>query len=265
MAAKDSSKNLAVYVVGISDSIDYVGCGKSCLCRQFMYDQYEEEPCSTLLQSEFDSPVINQQHTIYWGQKNKTYMCEATKGHSSVAVNFEIFEHTTLYEDGTNQPYHGHENYENRVFTPLKSFKNKYAFKSRDDLLDPEEYGNKKFFYSKNIPVAYLYVMDVSQPLSIFQKQIELMNKLIKSIQKKHYCVVVASKFDIHSKGTIQCLETHTSNLKVTVTHCSAKFNTNVHAAFKNLAVKALSLKKIVADRPVCTKVAARRSASFSL
>ena len=254
MAAKGSSKTLAVYVIGLSGSMDNVGCGKSSMCHQFVYDEYTEESYSTLLQTEFDSPAINRQHTIYWGQKQKTYTYEAITpfaSDSSVAVNFELFEHTIFYEDGTNMPYSGHENYEKRVFAPLKNFANKYAFKSRDEVLSPEEYGNKRFSYSKSIPVAYLYVVDVSQPFPIFQEQLGLMNKLVKSVQKKkHCCIVVASKFDVHSKGSVESLESHASRLKVPVVHCSAKLNTHVQVAFRNLAAKALSLKKIVADKP---------------
>lgn len=268
MAAENSSKTLAVYVIGLSGSMNYVGCGKSSLCRQFVYDEYVEEPCSTLLQSEFDSALINRRHSVYWGQKKKTYTCETAKHSvvdSSIVVNFEIFEHTIFYEDGTNLPYCGHENYEKRVCAPLKHFVNSYAFKSRDEIFTPEEYNSKKFSYSKHTPVAYLYVMDVSQPLSIFHDQLVLMNKLVKSIQKKHCCVAVASKFDMHSKGSVESLESHASNLKVPVVHCSAKFNTNIHTAFRNLAVKALSLKKIAVDKPAHTKAAAKRLKSFIL
>ena len=77
------------------------------------------------------------------------------------------------------------------------------------------------------------------------------MNKLVKSIQKKkHCCVVVAKKFDMHSKGSVESLESHVSSLKVPVIHCSAKHNTYVQAAFRNLAAKALSFKKIATDKP---------------
>ena len=262
MAVKDSSKTLAVYVIGISGSVDSIGCGKSSMCRQFMYDEYMEESCSTLLQSEFDSDVINRRHTIYWGQKEKIYMNESS---DSITVNLDIFEHTIFYEDGTNLPYSGHENYNKRVFTPLKSYANAYAFKSRDEILSPEVYGNKRFLYSKDIPVAYLYVMDVSQSFYVFNEQLHMMNNLVKSIQKKHCCVLVASKFDIHTRGSVERLEIHANNLKVPVIHCSAKFNTNVHTAFKNLAVKALSLKKIVGDKPSPTKVPPRRPLSSIL
>ena len=259
---KESSKSLAVYVIGISGSMDCIGCGKSSLCSQFVYDEYMEEPCSTLLQLEFDSSVINRRHTIYWGQKKKTYMNESS---DSISVKFDIFEHTIFHEDGTNHPYSGHENYDKRVFTPLKKYANAYAFKSRDEVLNPEEYGSKKFLYSADIPVAYLYVMDVSQPFFIFKEQLDMMDKLVKSIQKKHCCVVVASKFDIHSRSSVESLESHANNLKVPVVHCSAKFNTNIHTAFKNLAVKALSLKKIVDDKLSPAKVPRRRPASSIL
>ena len=262
MAVKDSSRTLAVYVIGMSGSMDYVGCGKSSLCQQFVYDEYMGESCSTLLQSEFDSDVINRRHSIYWGQKKKIYMNESS---DSITVDFDIFEHTIFYEDGTNLPYPGHQNYEKRVFTPLKTYANAYAFKSRDEVLSPEAYGNKRFLYSKDIPVAYLYVMDVSEPFYAFNEQLDMMNKLVKSIQKKHCCVVVASKFDIHSRGSADRLEKHANSLKVPVIHCSAKFNTNVHTAFKNLAVKALSLKRIVDDKLTPKKASPRRPLSSIL
>ena len=261
-AAKTSSKNLAVYVIGISGSMNYTGCGKSSLCRQFVYDHYMEESCSTLLQSEFDSAVVNRRHAVYWGQKEKTYLTESSK---LISVNYEIFEHTVFYEDGTNLPYSGHENYEKRVFTPLKHYANAYAFKSRDEVLNPEDYGNKRFIYSKNIPVAYLYVMDVSQPFSVFEEQLVLMNKLVKLVQKKHCCVLVASKFDIHSQGSIESLESHANNLKLPVVHCSAKFGTNINAALRTLGIKALSLKKVLPDEPSRFKVPPRRPLSIIL
>ena len=249
MAAKDAVKDLAVYVTGISGkcSQDYIGCGKSCLCHQYMYSEYVEESYSTLLQSEFDGCVISQQHAIYWGKKEETYK-EITKGQCSfeAKVNFEVFEHTIFYQDGINRPFRGSENYESRVFTPLKAYLDKYSFKSRDDVLNPEDYGSKRFSYSHIVPVAYLYVVDVSQSCPVFEEQLQLMSKLVKSIhKKKQTCVVVASKFDTHCRANVERLESLASKLKVSVIQCSAKYNTNVGTAFKYLAAKALQLKKL--------------------
>lgn len=248
-ASRDAAKDLAVYVVGISGkcSKGYIGCGKSCLCRQYMYGEYVEESYSTLLQSEFDGCVINQQHVIYWGKKEETYK-EMTKGQCSFVakVNFEVFEHTILYQDGINQPFHGYGNYESRVFAPLKSYLNKYSFKSRDDVLSPEDYGGKSFSYSNVVPVAYLYVVDVSQSCPVFEEQLQLMSKLIKYIhKKKQACVVIASKYDSHSRANMERLESLASKLKTAVIQCSARYNTNVNTAFKYLAAKALQLKKL--------------------
>ena len=212
-----------------------------------MYSEYAEESYSTLLQSEFDGCVINQQHVIYWGKKEETYK-EMTKGQCSfmAKVNFEVFEHTIFYQDGTNQPFHGSQNYESRVFTPLKSYLNKYSFKSRDDVLNPEDYGSKIFSYSRIVPVAYLYVVDVSLSCPVFEEQLQLMSKLVKSIhKKKQTCAVVASKFDSHCRVNMERLESLASKLKITVIQCSAKYNTNIGTAFKYLAVKALQLKKL--------------------
>ena len=264
MAAKDIAKELAVYVIGISGncSRNYIGCGKSCLCRQYMYNEYIEEPYSTLLQSEFDGCVINQQHVIYWGKKEETYK-EMSKGQCSFVakVNFEVFEHTIFYQDGTNQPFRGYEKYEKRVFTHLKSFLGKYTFKSRDEVLTPEDYGSKKFSYSHIVPVAYLYVVDVSQSCCIFEGQMQLMSKLVKSIHtKKQSCVVVASKFDTHCQANVKRLESLASKLKVPIIQCSAKDNTNIDTAFKYLAVKALSLKKLSVNVPTHAEAAVQRS-----
>ena len=157
-----------------------------------------------------------------------------------------MFEHTIFYQDGTNQPFPGYEKYENRIFTHLKSFLGKYAFKSRDEVLNPEDYGSKKFSYSHIVPVAYLYVVDVSQSCCVFEEQMQLMNKLVKCIHRnKQSCIVVASKYDTYYQANFKCLESLASKLKVHVIQCSAKSNTNVDTAFKCLAVKALSLKKL--------------------
>ena len=263
MAARGTAKDLAVYVIGLSGncSKNYIGCGKSCLCRQHVYNEYVEQSYSTLLQSEFDGCVINQQHVIYWGKKEETYK-EMTKGQCSfeAKVNFEVFEHTIFYQDGTNQPFHGYEKYENRVFTHLKSYLGKYAFKSRDEVLNPEDYGSKKFSYSHIVPVAYLYVVDVSQSCCVFEEQMQLMSTLVKSIhKKKQSCVVVASKFDTQCRENVERLESLASKLKVHVIQCSAKYNTNVDTAFKYLAMKALSLKKLSVNVLTHTEVTVQK------
>ena len=255
MAAKDTGEDLVVHVIGISGQSNYVGCGKSCLCRRFMYSEYLEESYSTLLQSEFDGCVINQQHAIYWGQKEVTYK-EMTK------VNFEVFEHTTFFQDGTNQPFHGYEKYEDRIFTHVKNYLNKYAFRCRDDVLQPEEYGSKSFSYSYIVPVAYLYVVDVSRSCSVFDEQILLMSALVRSIQKKnHSCVVVASKFDSRCQVNVERLASLAKSLKVNVIQCSAKCNTNIDTAFKYLAAKALSSRRLTVNVPTHAKIASQKRA----
>jgi len=235
--------NLAVYVVGFSGhcSMNYVGSGKSCLCRQFMYNEYSEEPCSTLLQAEFDGCVINQQHVIYWGQKEVTYTSNKER---NVVVNFDVFEHTVLYQDGTSMPYSG-EKYKKRIFAPLKTFLNKCSFRSREEILNPEEYSAKMFTYTMKLQIAYLYVVDVSQSCPFFAEQLRMMDALISVIKKsKHHCVILASKFDSYCKENFQKLEYCASKLKVDVIQSSSKYNTNIDTAFKYLAVKCLQLKK---------------------
>jgi len=121
-----------------------------------MYNEYSEEPCSTLLQAEFDGHVINQQHVIYWGQKKVAYTSDKEK---EIIVNFDVFEHTLLYQDDTGLPFKGGDKYEKRIFTPLKAFLNKYNFKSREEILCPEDYSAKRFTYIMTLQVAYLYVV----------------------------------------------------------------------------------------------------------
>ena len=223
----------------------YTGCGKSYLCHQFMYNEYLEVSYSTLGQAEFESHAINQQHTIYWGQKEQIYsLSNEEMNMESVTVNFEVFEHTTLYQDGTNEPFHSHDSYESRIFTPYSNFQNKHAFRSRTDILNVVTNDTKKFALSSDVPVAYLYVVDVSQSCSVFETQMRLMSRLVRSIQKTHSCVVVASKFDTHCEKNVKFLETFANTMDVTVIKCSSKHNSNVNTAFECLAVEALSLKQ---------------------
>ena len=239
------TKDLIVHVIGISGkcSSNYIGCGKSCLCRKFVYNEYMEEYYSTLLQTEFNSQAINQQHTIYWGQK---YNENINK--SAVSVNFKVFEHTIFYQDGINKPFHGHGNYEARIFTHYDNFLNKSAFRSRNDTIDSEECRKDKFLVSadSDIPVAYMYVVDVSQSCFVFEAQMQLMSRLLKSIQRHHCCVVVASKFDAHCKANIKFLESFADGMNVKVIKCSSKYGENVDTAFECLAVEALSLNNTV-------------------
>jgi len=253
--SNDTPLTLAVYVVGISGkcSKDYIGCGKSCLCRQFVHNEYVEESYSTLLQTEFDSCVIGQQHVIYWGQKEETYAAHTSKekckkSMSSAKVNYEVFEHTMFYEDASSLPFSG-KPYNQQIFTPLNKFLNKLSFKSRDLILSPEEYEVKKFSYTSKVPIAYLYVVDVSHSCPVFMQQLELMNNLIKAIKKnKNQCVIVANKYDAHNKENMENLEMYANALDVSVIQCSTRYNTNIDTAFKYLAVKVFNrqLKKKV-------------------
>ena len=242
------TKDLIVHVIGISGkcSSDYIGCGKSCLCRQFVYNEYKEESYSTLLQTEFNSQAINQQHTIYWGQKGQTYNASINK--SDVSVDFKVFEHTNFYQDGINKPFHGYDNYEDRIFTHHDKFLNKCAFRSRNDILDLEESRKDKFLVPEDldIPVAYMYVVDVSQSCFVFEAQMQLMSRLLKSIQRNHCCVVVASKFDTHCKANVKFLESFADGINVKVIKCSSKYGENVDTAFECLAMEALSLNNTV-------------------
>ena len=246
-----TTKDLVVYVTGISGmcSKGYTGCGKSCLCRQFMHNEYMEESYSTLGQAEFESHAINQQHTIYWGQKKQTYsLSNEEMNMQSVTVNFEVFEHTTLYQDGTNEPFRGHDNYECHIFTPYNNFQNKRVYRSRADTLNLETNDSKRFSLSSNVTVAYLYIVDVSQSCSIFEAQMQLMSRLVRSIQNTHCCVVVASKFDTHCEKNVKFLESFANTMNVAVIKCSSKHNANVDTAFKCLAMEALSLKHNAAE-----------------
>ena len=240
---------LAVYVVGISGncSKDYIGCGKSCLCRQFVHNEYVEESYSTLLQAEFDSSVIGQQHVIYWGQKEESYLASTSieESKKSTKVKYEVFEHTLLYQDATGLPFSG-KPYNHQIFTPLNRFLNKLSFKSRDLILSPElspdEYEAKAFSYIYKVPIAYLYVVDVSQSCPVFMKQLELMNNLIKSVKKKkHHCVIVANKYDAHCRKNMENLEMWANALNIDVIQGSAKYDINIDSAFKYLAMKVFS------------------------
>ena len=145
-------------------------------------------------------------------------------------------------------------------FTHLKSYLGKYAFKSCDKALNPEDYGSKKFSYSHIVPVAYLYIVDVSQSCCVFEEQMQLMSKLVKCIHRnKQSCVVVASKFDIQCRANVKDLESLANKLKVPIVQCSTKYNTNVDTAFKYLAKKALSLKKLSVNVLTHAKVVVKK------
>ena len=265
---------LAVYVVGISGncSKNYIGCGKSCLCRQFMHNEYAEESYSTLLQAEFDSCVIGRQHAIYWGQKEETYRAntgteEPKMSTRSAKVNYEVFEHTLLYQDASGLPYTG-KPYNQQIFTPLSKFLNKLSFKSRDLILSPEEYEVQIFSYIYKVPIAYLYVVDVSQSCPVFMKQLELMNNLIKAIKKKKsHCVVVANQYDTCTRRNVENLELWANALNVDVVQCSAKYNINIDSAFRYLAMKVFSRqlsKKFTFNLQTYTEVAVEKRRAVS-
>jgi len=237
-----------------------------------VHNEYAEETYSTLLQTEFDSCVVGRQHVFYWGQKEEMYTANTSLEGSklsifSAKVNYEIFEHTLLYEDASGLPFSG-KPYNQQIFTPLNKFLNKLSFKSRDLILSPEEYKVKSFSYIHEVPISYLYVVDVSQSCPVFMKQLELMNHLVKSIKKKNcHCVIVANKYDTHSKENMENLIMWANALDTYVIQGSAKYNINLDIAFKYLATKVFSRqlgKKISVDVQTYVDFAVERRKAIS-
>uniref|UniRef100_A0A1I7XKB3 Rho GTPase-activating protein 190 n=1 Tax=Heterorhabditis bacteriophora TaxID=37862 RepID=A0A1I7XKB3_HETBA len=113
-----ATRTVTISVIGVSgkESVKGLkGVGKSLLCNRFVrgnYDDFFPDHCSVLSQTDFGgSPVINNDHWLYWGERLIEY------DESGARVNLRVIEQTEFLDDETYEPIAGpstSENYSKR-------------------------------------------------------------------------------------------------------------------------------------------------------
>jgi len=214
--AEDSCPNLVVCVLGLSREkgekfSQKRGIGKSCLCYRFMHpghDDYIDEHSSLLALHEFENPVINSVHFLYWGSTTKRYSIHG--GLKEQRIQFHVIEHTVFYQDVTSHPFKtltkpdSLEYYIRRATTHIES-PGKISYKSRDTISLRHEYVWQTYPSGiSGLPRGFIVVIDVSQNGTDFAKQIVRAERIMEYLLKhRRKFVIVATKRDVFNPASM--------------------------------------------------------------
>ena len=247
-------QDCVVCVVGLSNNekepfATRPGVGKSCLCFRFGYpgfDSYIDAHPSLLALHEFEHPVINSSHFLYWGSPVKTF---PGKG-GEVSVRFHLLEQTVFYQDVTSQPFNSVtrpdnvDHYIRRVIGPIES-PGKHSYYSRDDICSMGRY--TRFQYPTNLtkkPRGFVVVFDVSLADKELEMQCRRVEPLLEYLCKAKKKVVLAvTKRDCHKLMSLQKAHELHKKYKVSLIETSANDNLNVDEVFRVLVKQILGKK----------------------
>lgn len=250
------TQELVACVVGLSNNSKEPfgtrpGVGKSCLCFRFSYpghDNYIKCHPSLLALHEFENPVVNHNHFIYWGSPLKAF---PVKG-GEVRVRFHVIEQTVFYQDITSLPFNiitcpdNLDHYCRRIGGPIES-PGKHSYYSRDDIVSTENY--VKLQYPQNmtrVARGYVVAFDVSLMGEDFDMQCKRAEHVLNylSKQKKKF-VIAATKRDACKSQTPGLEKVYELQKKyhTIVVETSAHDDLNVNEVFRILAHRLLSKK----------------------
>ena len=251
--AGDSCPSLVVCVLGLSRAKGerfsrQSGIGKSCLCYRFMHpghDDYIDEHSSLLALHEFENPVINSVHFLYWGSTTKRYPIHG--GPKEQRIQFHVIEQTVFYQDVTSKPFKSLtkpdnlEYYIRRVTTHIES-PGKVSYKSRDTIALRQEYVWQAYPMGiSGLPRGYIVVIDVSQNGADFDRQIARAERIMEYFLKhKRKFVIVATKRDVFVPASMNKVQRLKRKYETQVFATSASANLNISDAFRFIACKVL-------------------------
>lgn len=225
------------------------GLGKSCLCFRFAYpgyDGYIDTHPSLLALHEFENPVINTVHFLYWGSPAKSFPAKGSGG--EVRVRFHVLEQTVFYQDITSHPFNSLTKpdnldcYKKRLIGAIES-PGKLSYYSRDDIATNDRY--TKYQYPSNLtkqPRGFIVAFDVSLGGKEFEMQCSRVEPLLEYLSKSKKKVVLAvTKRDCFKMLSLEkAYELH-KKFRVPLVETSANENLNISEPFRILAKLVLS------------------------
>lgn len=236
---------ITISVLGVSGaerSKGAFGVGKSLLCNRFVrggYDDFHTEHSSILSQTDFGgSPVINNDHWLYWGEGL------VTTEDSLNNLQIRVIEQTEFVDDETFEPLEGASDDYSKRATRTK-------FESADKLMYicKEQLGLETEFEHRILPEGrvrvdgFIFVYDLSMVEGRpFDKQSDFgANVLINAIRTKKPVVIAASKTDIadeHGRKALQRLLARKELKSATLptVEISSVLNVNVTTVFALIA-----------------------------
>ncbi|WKY06617.1 hypothetical protein Q1695_006642 [Nippostrongylus brasiliensis] len=265
-------RTITVSVIGVSGREAVKGSkgvGKSLICNRFVrgdFDNFFTEHCSVLSQTDFGgSPVINNDHWLYWGER------QINLDESSGSVTIRVIEQTEFLDDETYEPIAGpstSEPYAKRCCQIRLESRDKLMYIQKEQLGLEAEFDQHVLPDGKCSVDAFIFVFDASRTEGrTFESQCSSSSATLSNVIKTKKPIVLAlSQMDSADDEARKALSSLLSrkDLKsthITVVEVSALMNVNIDELFVVTACAALRSKlrlkvlpfseaaKIVSDR----------------
>ena len=240
------------------------GIGKSCLCYRFVhpgYDDYVAEHPSLLALHEFESPVINSVHFVYWGASKQSW--STGRAGKERTVNVHVVENTVFYQDVTSKPFNLSskpdqvDGYTKRAVRHIES-PGKISYWTRDAITLPETYRTQRYPSSiGKVKRGYIVVVDVSLGGAWFDSQFQRAKKICQILNKgRQKFVLVATKAECVNPASLEQLQQLKKKFGTDLILTSAECNYNISAAFRTITARVLSERCLQEDIPTFEQAA---------
>ncbi|KHJ92539.1 hypothetical protein OESDEN_07567 [Oesophagostomum dentatum] len=247
-------RTVTVSVIGVSGKETVKGSkgvGKSLLCNRFVrgdFDDFFPEHCSVLSQTDFGgSPVINNDHWLYWGER------QVSLDDSSGPVTIRVIEQTEFLDDETYEPIAGpstSEPYAKRCCQIRLESRDKLMYIQKEQLGLEAEFDQHVLPDGKCIVDAFIFVFDSSRTEGrTFESQCATSTAILtNAIKTKKPVVIAFSQADNAVEEARRALHSLLSKKEfksthVTVVEVSALMNVNVDEVFVTAACLASRTK----------------------
>uniref|UniRef100_A0A914C2G3 Uncharacterized protein n=1 Tax=Acrobeloides nanus TaxID=290746 RepID=A0A914C2G3_9BILA len=190
-----------VSVVGLSGPVKgHSGVGKSTLCNRLVRPHYEGfylEHNSTISQADFSSsPVINNDHWLYWGDVELN-----PEDYAGKTTHIRVVEQTEFLDDESFLPHRSPSiptDYVKRALRTIFEGGDKLMYICQDQLGLESDFEQKRLPESKISIDAFIIVYDISRDFD--SKQAEIIINLMNGASKtKKPIIFVATKCDMRS------------------------------------------------------------------
>ncbi|CAI4228382.1 unnamed protein product [Auanema sp. JU1783] len=237
-----SQRTVTISVIGVSgkESIKGTeGVGKSALCNRFIrscYDDFIIDHSSVLSQTDFGgSPVINNDHWLYWGERYVDNDDGASK------VNVRIIEQTEFLDDETFDTLAGSstaEPYNKRAVRTKLESRDKLMYIRKEQLGLETEFPQNILPEGKCTVDCFIYVFDSSKNDRSFDNQVNASHILLtQALKTKKPVVIAVTKCDIYDEDCKRALQNLLTKKELRGAHLpivetSAFTNVNVDELF---------------------------------
>ncbi|EDV28807.1 uncharacterized protein TRIADDRAFT_52053 [Trichoplax adhaerens] len=249
MTTKEVSKPLTgtvnICVVGLSgfkQNSGNIGVGKSCFCNRFVRpkaDSYINNHDSALYSlSDFNSPVVNGDHYLYWGQVVRNYEDDNSR------IVYRVIEQTEFIDEQTGVPFCADDilPYHKRALQTNLSSDGKIAYYNSDQVSLPNGYPQDYMPDSQLNIDGFICVFDIKSNNSDANGYFELQFKFFQSLIDELFQVgkpflVAATKCDESDNQSLSVISEFISNKpNIPLIETSAHRNIGIDDAFRALA-----------------------------